>query len=112
MRKYVISRDVTTKNGKQHTKRPKIQRLVTPLSLQRKRHLCVPGLASFVCCSFLMLPPAFLCIRAAVKHESVTRNKAEKAEYERVLAQRAKDKRASSKRSSRRSSRKVSKKEE
>ena len=35
----VIRREVTTKSGKTYTKAPKIQRLVTPIRLQRKRHL-------------------------------------------------------------------------
>jgi small subunit ribosomal protein S6e len=39
VRKYVIRREVTSKAGKVTTKAPKIQRLVTPLTLQRKRHL-------------------------------------------------------------------------
>lgn len=39
VRKYVITREVTKKNGKTATKSPKIQRLVTPQRLQRKRHL-------------------------------------------------------------------------
>ena len=38
VRKYVIRRKFTKKNGKEVTKAPKIQRLVTPISLQRKRH--------------------------------------------------------------------------
>jgi len=40
VRKYVVtySRTVESKNGKKHTRSPKIQRLVTPLTLQRKRH--------------------------------------------------------------------------
>ncbi|OXL08988.1 small subunit ribosomal protein S6e [Cryptococcus neoformans Gb118] len=37
--KFVVRREVTKKNGKTTTKAPKIQRLVTPLRLQRKRHL-------------------------------------------------------------------------
>jgi len=43
VRKYVIRREVSVKNAdkrkKPKTKAPKIQRLVTPVSLQRKRHL-------------------------------------------------------------------------
>lgn len=39
VRKYVIRREVTTKSGKTYTKAPKIQRLVTPRTLQHKRHL-------------------------------------------------------------------------
>ena len=39
VRKFVIRREVTQKNGKTTTKAPKIQRLVTPIRLQRKRHL-------------------------------------------------------------------------
>jgi small subunit ribosomal protein S6e len=42
VRKYVIRREIPAREGekpkKAHTKAPKIQRLVTPLSLQRKRH--------------------------------------------------------------------------
>uniref|UniRef100_A0A1D1ZKF7 40S ribosomal protein S6 n=1 Tax=Anthurium amnicola TaxID=1678845 RepID=A0A1D1ZKF7_9ARAE len=40
VRKFVIRREVTPKNPdkKPYTKAPKIQRLVTPLTLQRKRH--------------------------------------------------------------------------
>ncbi len=39
VRKFVVARTTTTKSGKTHVKRAKIQRLVTPLTLQRKRHL-------------------------------------------------------------------------
>jgi len=41
VRKYVIRREVTPKNtnAKPYTKAPKIQRLVTPERLQRKRHM-------------------------------------------------------------------------
>ena len=39
VRKYVNTyRTVKEKDGKKHSKAPKIQRLVTPLTLQRKRH--------------------------------------------------------------------------
>jgi small subunit ribosomal protein S6e len=39
VRKYVNTyRNVKEKDGKKHSKAPKIQRLVTPLTLQRKRH--------------------------------------------------------------------------
>jgi small subunit ribosomal protein S6e len=39
VRKFVIRRTVTAKEGKKdYTKAPKIQRLVTPQRLQRKRH--------------------------------------------------------------------------
>jgi len=38
VRKYVISRTFTNKKGVTVRKAPKIQRLVTPLTLQRKRH--------------------------------------------------------------------------
>lgn len=37
IRKYVISRQVEKKSGKKDVKRPKIQRLVTPVTLRRKR---------------------------------------------------------------------------
>jgi small subunit ribosomal protein S6e len=39
VRSFVIAREVTRKSGKTYTKRPAIQRLVTPQRLQRKRHL-------------------------------------------------------------------------
>ncbi|WOO77386.1 40S ribosomal protein S6 [Vanrija pseudolonga] len=39
VRAYVVRREVETKAGKKYTKAPKIQRLVTPQRLQRKRHL-------------------------------------------------------------------------
>jgi small subunit ribosomal protein S6e len=39
VRKYVIRREVTTKNGKTHSKAPKIQRLITPAVIQRKKRL-------------------------------------------------------------------------
>jgi len=35
--KFAAKREVTTKNGKKYTKRPKIQRLITPTRLRRKR---------------------------------------------------------------------------
>jgi len=38
VRKWVIKRELTGKNGKTYTKAPKIQRLVTPQVLQHKRH--------------------------------------------------------------------------
>lgn len=37
--KYVNKREVKTKNGKVYTKSPKVQRLITPLRLRRKRLL-------------------------------------------------------------------------
>merc|ERR1711959_196007 len=39
VRQFVVRRKITTKGGKQYTKAPKIQRLITPQVLQRKRHL-------------------------------------------------------------------------
>merc|ERR1711934_1018994 len=38
VRKFVVRRKITTKTGKEYQKAPKIQRLVTPVQLQRKRH--------------------------------------------------------------------------
>jgi ribosomal protein S6E (S10) len=64
VRKYVISRTYTNKKGVTVTKRPKVQRLVTPLTLQRKR------------------------ARKAAKMESVLRSKDEAAEYKKVVAKR------------------------
>jgi small subunit ribosomal protein S6e len=85
VRKYVIRRDFE-KKGKKVSKAPKIQRLVTPLTLQHKRQ------------------------RAASKKAALDKSKAAKAEYESLFAQRlkeAKSRRASSiakRRSSRRAS--------
>lgn len=64
VRKYVIARTFTNKKGVTVRKAPKIQRLVTPLTLQRKR------------------------ARKADKLKSVLRSKEEAAEYKKVVAQR------------------------
>ena len=64
VRQYVIAREFTNKKGKSVRKAPKIQRLVTPLTLQRKR------------------------ARKAEKMNSVLRNKEEAAAYKKVVAQR------------------------
>jgi len=76
VRKYVIRREIPAKEGKEKkgtkTKAPKIQRLVTPQTLQRKRH------------------------RLALKKSRVVKNKTEAATYAKLLALRnkeAKDKR-------------------
>merc|ERR1712176_509453 len=85
VRKYVIRRAFTTKKGKSRNKAVKIQRLVTPLTLQRKR------------------------ARKAEKMNSVLRNKEEAAAYKKLVAQRNAEKREarrsllSKRRSSRRS---------
>jgi len=75
VRKYVIRRELPVKEGdtkkKKRTKAPKIQRLVTPITLQRKRH------------------------RVALKKQRATKNKTEAAAYAKLLAQRAKEKRQS-----------------
>jgi len=83
VRKFVISRTFNNKKGKSVTKRPKIQRLVTPGVVQRKRR------------------------RAAVAKKQQERVKAEAAEYARLHAQRNRERRESAmarRRSSRRSS--------
>jgi small subunit ribosomal protein S6e len=59
----------TEKNGKTSIKCPKIQRLVTPQVLQRKRR------------------------RAAIKKERISRKKTEAAEYHKLLVQRLKEQR-------------------
>ena len=64
VRDYVIARTFTNKKGVEQRKAPKIQRLVTPLTLQRKR------------------------ARKAAKMNSVMRNKEEAAGYKKVVAQR------------------------
>jgi ribosomal protein S6E (S10) len=87
VRKYVISRTFTNKKGKTVRKAPKIQRLVTPLTLQRKR------------------------ARKAEKMSSVLRNKEEAAAYKKLVAQRLAEKREARRSliSKRRSSRKSAK---
>merc|ERR1711935_129856 len=69
VRQYVIRRAFTTKKGKSRNKAPKIQRLITPLTLQRKR------------------------ARKAEKLNSVLRNKEEAAAYKKLVAQRNAEKR-------------------
>lgn len=67
VRKFVVRRKVTTKAGKEYNKAPKIQRLVTPVQLQRKRH------------------------RVALKRARAEKNKKEQASYLALVAQRAKE---------------------
>ncbi|KAI8051543.1 40S ribosomal protein S6-B [Syncephalis plumigaleata] len=71
VRKYVIRREVQPKNPekKPYTKAPKIQRLVTPLTLQRKRH------------------------RMALKARRAQASKEAAAEYQKLLHLRMKEKR-------------------
>merc|ERR1712100_412745 len=89
VRKYVIKRTFENKAGKTVTKAPKIQRLVTPITLQRKRR------------------------RKALKVRAYTKAKKDVAEYARIYQQRVKEqkeKRASEiakRRSSRRSAKKA-----
>mmetsp|Transcript_8193 Transcript_8193/g.12659 ORF Transcript_8193/g.12659 Transcript_8193/m.12659 type:complete len:249 (+) Transcript_8193:115-861(+) len=88
VRKYVISRTFTTKKGVERRKAPKIQRLVTPLTLQRKR------------------------ARKADKLSSILRNREEAVRYKKVVAQRLAEQREArrsliSKRRSTRKSQKV-----
>merc|ERR1711988_2022848 len=70
VRKYVIRRELAAKGDKKPgSKAPKIQRLVTPISLQRKRH------------------------RMALKKTRQLKAKAEAAEYQKLCAQRQKESR-------------------
>lgn len=87
VRKYVIHRTFTNKKGVSIRKAPKIQRLVTPLTLQRKR------------------------ARKAEKLNSILRNKDEAAGYKRLVAQRMAEKKEARRSliSKRRSSRKSAK---
>merc|ERR1712060_969482 len=87
VRKYVIHRNFTSKKGVTRRKAPKIQRLVTPLTLQRKR------------------------ARKAEKMNSVLRNKEEAAAYKKLVAQRLAEQREARRSliSKRRSSRKSAK---
>merc|ERR1712045_707434 len=64
VRQYVIAREFTWEKGIEQRKAPKIQRLVTPLTLQRKR------------------------ARKAEQMNSVRRNQEEAAAYKKVVAQR------------------------
>lgn len=70
VRKYVIRREIPSKKheGKVNTKAPKIQRLVTPLTVQRKRHL------------------------KAIKVRNAAASKEAAAQYAQLLAQRIKEK--------------------
>merc|ERR1712093_603738 len=67
VRKFVVRRKVTTKAGKEYQKAPKIQRLVTPVQLQRKRH------------------------RVALKRGRAEKNKTEKAAYKALVDRRLKE---------------------
>jgi small subunit ribosomal protein S6e len=68
VRKYVVRRTLAAKEGKKaKSKAPKIQRLVTPVTLQRKRHL------------------------HSLKKIRGEKSKAEAAEYQKLVAQRAKE---------------------
>jgi len=83
VRQYVVRRPLPEKEGKKaKSKAPKIQRLVTPVVLQRKRH------------------------RLALKKKRLVRKREEHAEYTKLLAQRikeAKERKAVRKRSNSRS---------
>jgi small subunit ribosomal protein S6e len=71
VRQYVLRRPLPAKEGKKaRTKAPKIQRLVTPMVLQRKRR------------------------RLAFKKRRAVKRREEAAEYAKLLAQRAKEKQA------------------
>ena len=83
VRQYIIKRPLPLKEGKpQRYKAPKIQRLITPVRLQRKRH------------------------QLALKRKAGEKSRQEAAEYAKLLAKRAKEardlrkRRLSSKRSS------------
>jgi len=68
VRKYVVRREVKSskkENAKPYTKAPKIQRLVTPIRLQRRRHL------------------------RSLNRRRMDRQKEQKAEYETMVAKRA-----------------------
>merc|ERR1712057_69160 len=67
VRKFVLRRKITTKNGKEYNKAPKIQRLVTPRQLSRQRH------------------------RVALKRGRAEKSKKEQAAYLALVAQRAKE---------------------
>jgi ribosomal protein S6E (S10) len=83
VKSYVIRREIAKEGKKSYSKAPKIQRLITPQVLQRKR------------------------ARLALKKKWSAKSKAAAAEYEQLIAARAKQKRAeqASKRSKRSGSR-------
>jgi len=67
VRKYVVRREVKSakkENAKPYTKAPKIQRLVTPVRLQRRRHL------------------------RSLKRRRIERQKEQKTEYDALIAKR------------------------
>ncbi|TFK18243.1 40s ribosomal protein s6-b [Coprinopsis marcescibilis] len=73
VRKYVVRREVKSQkkpDAKPYTKAPKIQRLVTPLRLQRRRHL------------------------NAIKRRRVERQKEQKSEYDALISKRLAEKKA------------------
>jgi len=73
VRKYVVRREVKSQkkpDAKSYTKAPKIQRLVTPLRLQRRRHL------------------------HALKRRTLERQKEQKSEYDTLIAKRVAEKKA------------------
>jgi small subunit ribosomal protein S6e len=91
VRKYVITREINKEGKKKQVKSPKIQRLVTPLTLQRRRH------------------------RIAVKKRRAEKAKHDAAEYIKLLTQRSQEKRQallSKKRLSTKDSTKVSTKDD
>lgn len=89
IRKYVIARTFENKKGKTVTKRPKIQRLVTPVTLARKRQ------------------------RMAKAKAALSQSKLEKAAYTALVQKRMAEQREArrSELSKRRSSRRASQKE-
>ena len=80
VRKFVIRREIVREGKKTQSKAPKIQRLVTPVVLQRKRH------------------------RAAVKKQAVQSARDQAADYAQVLSLRIKEKKEKLKESRRASS--------
>ncbi|KAF5343882.1 hypothetical protein D9756_011539 [Leucocoprinus leucothites] len=73
VRKYVVRREVKSskkEDAKPYTKAPKIQRLVTPLRLQRRRHL------------------------RSLKRRRLEHQKEQKTEYDAILAKRLSEKKA------------------
>jgi len=74
VRKFVVRREVKSKkeDAKPYTKAPKIQRLITPLRLQRRRHL------------------------HSLKKRKLEHQKEQKAEYDVLIAKRVAEKKAKS----------------
>ena len=98
MNRYVNTyRRVYEKDGKKHSKAPKIQRLVTPLTLQRKRRraaLKKQRIAKVLCRSICQLLPELPLIPFSdATFSTREQKKSEASEYHKLLMSRLKEQR-------------------